>query len=133
MIRIRRGYAAGALAVFATELFIALFVRDSLVRPLVGDSLAVVLVYLTVRALTGLRRVAAVALALGAALAVELGQLLDVIGILGLSDNRMAGLVLGARFDPLDLIAYLGGALCIAAGEALAGRMGASRTAGKPR
>jgi hypothetical protein len=41
----RPSYALAALAVFAIEVIIALFVHDGLVRPFVGDSLAIVLVY----------------------------------------------------------------------------------------
>ncbi|TFI57445.1 DUF2809 domain-containing protein [Sphingomonas parva] len=119
----RRGrYALLALAVFALEAAIALFVRDRLVRPLVGDALAVVLVYLALRAATRLRPAAAIALALVTAFVIEAGQLLGLIDLLGLSDNTVARVVLGAQFDPLDLTAYCLGAAGIAAAEAVAAK-----------
>jgi hypothetical protein len=118
----RSRYALCALAVLAIEALIALFVHDSFVRPLVGDSLAVILVYLLVRAVTAMRLRTATSLSLGIAFAIELSQLFGMISHLGLDHNRMARVVLGSQFDPLDLIAYVAGAACIVAGEALAAR-----------
>ena len=113
-------YGLAALAVFAVEAAIALFVRDRLVRPLVGDALAVILVYLDLRAATGWRRGAAIAVALGVAFAIELGQLLGLVDLLRLRDDPVARIVLGAQFDPWDLLAHCVGAACIAAVEGLA-------------
>ena len=45
-------YALAALVVFVTEICIALYVHDAVIRPYIGDSLAVILVYLTLRAVT---------------------------------------------------------------------------------
>jgi hypothetical protein len=118
----RRLYALSAVAVFAIEVVIAVFARDGVIRPLLGDSLAVILVYLVLRAATRLGVAAAIALALGLAFAVELGQLFNVVELLGLSGNRIARVVLGARFDPLDLVAYFAGAIVAAAGEALSSK-----------
>ena len=118
----RRLYALSAVAVFAIEVVIAVFARDGVIRPLLGDSLAVILVYLVLRAATRLGVAAAIALALGVAFAVELGQLFNVVELLGLSGNRIARVVLGARFDPLDLVAYFAGAIVAAAGEALSSK-----------
>lgn len=118
----RSRYALCALAVLAIEVLIALFVHDSFVRPLVGDSLAVILVYLSIRAVTAMRVTTAFSFSLSIAFAIELSQLFGIISHLGLDDNWMARVVLGSQFDPLDLIAYLVGAACILAGEALADR-----------
>jgi hypothetical protein len=121
----RPRYALLALAVFVVEVAIAVFVRDRLVRPLVGGALAVILVYLALRAATRLGQATSLSLALGVAFAVELGQLLGVIDLLGLKENPVARVVLGARFDPLDLVAYVAGAACIVAAETLARKQGA--------
>ena len=125
----RRGYALCAVTVFAVEAAIALFVRDRVVRPLVGDALAVALVYVTIRAVARLRQPGALALAVALAFAIEIGQLLGVIDLLGLRDHAVARVVLGARFDPVDLIFYLLGALAIVAAEALAARRACPRDA----
>jgi hypothetical protein len=108
----RLGYAAATGIVLAVEVFIALFVRDGFVRPYVGDVLAVILVYLALRTATSLRVAPAAAAALGIAFAVELGQLVNLLDMLGLRGNRVARVILGSGFDPADLLAYAAGALC---------------------
>jgi hypothetical protein len=103
-------YALATLGLFAVEVAIALFVHDRFVRPHVGDTLAVVLVYLALRAVTRLPRVGAVLVALAVACAVEIGQAFDLVDRLGLGDSALARCVFGTGFDPWDFLAYLAGA-----------------------
>jgi hypothetical protein len=116
---IRPPYAAAAITLLAVEIAIALFVHDTVVRPFVGDGLAVMLVYAALRAVTPLRVGAASAAALATAFAIEVGQLVGLLDLLGLRTNRLAAVVLGSGFDPVDFAAYIAGALCVAATEAL--------------
>lgn len=99
---------------FALEVVIALFIDDAFIRPFVGDSLAVVLVYLALRAATPLRRRVALGAALGVAVLVELGQFLRLSELLGLGGSGLARVVLGSSFDPFDLLCYAAGAACVA-------------------
>jgi hypothetical protein len=115
--RLRWGYGLAALAVFAIEVVIALFVRDAVMRPHVGDVLAVVLVYLGVRAVTPLKVAPAVGLALAIAVIVELGQLFHLLDALGLAHDRLVRVVLGGVFDFKDLACYAAGAICVIIGE----------------
>ena len=103
-------YALATLGLFAVEVAIALFVHDRFVRPHVGDTLAVVLVYLALRAVTRLPRVGAVLVALAIACAVEFGQAFDLVDRLGLGGSALARCVFGTGFDPWDFLAYLAGA-----------------------
>lgn len=119
---IRPIYALAALAVFAVEVLIALFVHDRLVRPHLGDSLAVVLVYLALRAVTPLRVGAAAIAAFAIACAIEVGQFFDLVDLLGLGACRVARVVLGTGFDPADFLAYAAGALGVLAIERARGR-----------
>lgn len=98
---------------------IALFVHDRLIRPYLGDSLAVALVYASIRAVTPLRIGPAVAAALGVAFAVELGQYLGTVEMLGLSGNRVARVLLGTHYELQDLAAYTLGAFAVLAAERL--------------
>jgi hypothetical protein len=98
---------------------IALFVHDRLIRPYLGDSLAVALVYASIRAVTPLRIGPAAAPALGVAFAVELGQYLGIVEMLGLSGNRVARVLLGTHYELQDLAAYTLGALAVLAAERL--------------
>lgn len=104
-------YALLAGAVFLIEVAIASWWRDGFVRPYLGDVLAVILVYLVLRAGTRLDQVGAAGVAFAVAVAIELGQLIHVLDALGLADNRLARVVLGGVFDPADLLCYLVGAI----------------------
>ncbi len=117
---IRPPYAAAAMLVLAIEVAIALFVHDAIVRPFVGDGLAVILLYLALRAVVPLRAAAAIAAALATAFAIEAGQLVGILDMLGLRANSVLAVVLGTGYDPMDFAAYAGGALCVAAAEAIA-------------
>ncbi|QNQ08336.1 ribosomal maturation YjgA family protein [Sphingomonas alpina] len=123
-MKFRLSYALAALALFAVEIAIALFVHDRLIRPHIGDSLAVILLYLALRAVTPLRVMPAAGIALAVAVAIEFGQLFGLIGALGLSGNIAARFLLGAGFDPLDFIAYAAGALFVIAVERMRRRTG---------
>jgi hypothetical protein len=118
----RTPYAIAALAIFAIEVLIALFVRDAFVRPYLGDVLAVALVYCGLRAGLPLGVRGAILIALEIAVVVELMQLIGLLRLLGLEDNRIARILLGGSFDPLDLLAYGAGAAAIALIEWRRGR-----------
>jgi hypothetical protein len=106
----RPGYALAATFVLLIEVAIALWVRDDFVRPYVGDVLAVILVYLALRAVSTLRIVPAALIALAVGISVEIGQAADLLGILGLSHHRIAAVVLGTSFSIGDLFCYGAGA-----------------------
>lgn len=118
-MRFRWPYALAALAVFVTEIGIALYVHDALIRPYIGDSLAVILVYLSLRAVTPMSVLQAVAGALVFAFAIEFGQMFHLIDRLGLRGNRTAGFILGGYFDVKDLAAYVAGAIMVLIVEGL--------------
>ena len=118
-VKARRAYAVAALIVFAIEICIALFVRDSFIRPYVGDVLAVILVYATLRAATPLNLGSSLIATVSIALAIEIAQAFDLPGKLGLGGNAVARIVLGGAFDLLDLVASASGAALIVGMEAV--------------
>jgi hypothetical protein len=107
-----------AILVLLIEIVIAAFVHDAFVRPHLGDSLAVVLVYLTLRAATPLDIRWSAATAFAIACAIEFGQLFHAADMLGLGHYRVARVVLGTGFDPADFLAYAGGGVVVIAVEA---------------
>ena len=119
---LRPSYALATIAALGIEIAIARFVHDDFVRPYFGDSLAVVAVYLALRAVTPLRVVMAVAIAFAFACAIEVGQFFHLVDLLGLGTNRVARIVLGTTFAPTDFVAYAGGAVCVLAIEVVCGR-----------
>lgn len=121
MIR-RPDYAIATAIVFLIEVAIALWVHDSLIRPHGGDALAVVLVYLGLRAVTPVGPKSGAAIALGIAFAVEAAQWIGLAAMLGLRPHTISETMLGSSFDMGDLIAYCLGALAILAVEAARSR-----------
>jgi len=112
----RVGYALAAAIVFAIELLIALFVHDMVIRPYIGDALAVVLVYLALRVFPLSVRVAVIA-ALVVACAIEIGQYFHLIDRLALRGQMWARFLLGGSFDWRDFAAYGLGAAVVAMAE----------------
>lgn len=115
----RWGYALAACLLFAIEVAIAIFAHDAIVRPYVGDALAVVLVYVVLRAVTRLGVTGATVIALATAFAIEIGQYFHLVDRLGLTGVRWAALVLGIGFDPRDFLAYIAGAALVLVIEAM--------------
>ncbi len=109
----RAGYALAAGLLFAIELLIALFVRDAVIRPYIGDALAVVLVYLGLRVF-GLPVATAIVAALAIACAIEVGQYFHLIDRLHLRGRMWARFLLGGSFDLRDFAAYGLGAAVVA-------------------
>jgi hypothetical protein len=118
-MRFHRGYALLTLGLFLIEVCIALFVRDRFVRPYLGDTLAVILVYAALRATLRIDVIRAASIAFFIAVAIELGQLVGVLDLLGLQDNAFARLALGYGFEVKDIVAYAAGALVVVIAERL--------------
>ena len=94
----------------AVEILIALNVRDRFVRPYLGDVLAVMLVYCGLRAVLPLARWQAAAIAFAIAAAIEIGQAIGILDLLGWRGNAIARTVLGTGFEWKDFLAYAAGA-----------------------
>jgi hypothetical protein len=124
-----RNYALAAAAAFGIEVYIALAVHDGFVRPFLGDALAVILVYLLLRAASRLGVAAAASCAVAVAFLIELGQFAGLLGLLGLAGNPVARVVLGSDFDPEDFLAYLAGGVAAVGAELL---RGAARSISRP-
>lgn len=131
-LRLAKGYSASTLAVLAVEVVIALFVRDAFVRPYVGDTLAVALLYCAVLSVLELPRAKVALGALAVALLVELAQAFQLVERLGLADVAFARVVLGTYCDLRDVVAYAAALplLALAERSATSGAVRAGRTAG---
>ena len=114
---VRLSYLLAAFVVLGIEVAIALYMHDALIRPYVGDALAVVLVYLGLRGICQISVERAALIAFLVAVAIEFGQYLDILDKLGLAHNQIARIVLGTGFDPMDFVAYAAGALAMLAFE----------------
>lgn len=102
----RWAYGIAAAILLAAEVVIATCVHDDFVRPHVGDCLAVLLVYCSLRAVMPLTISASIIAALLLAFAIEFGQLFGMLAMLGLENSTFARTVLGTGFDQRDFVAY---------------------------
>lgn len=105
-MRFSKPYLVATALIVGVELFIALAMHDDFVRPYVGDTLAVALVYAALLGVLSIRRRTAALVALAVAYAVELGQGFQLVERLGLGELTIARVVLGTYCDPRDVVAY---------------------------
>jgi hypothetical protein len=115
MFNFERRYFQLTLILFAIEVVIAIFIRDRFIRPFVGDVLVVILIYCFVKSFVKLaaERVAGAVLIFAGS--IEILPYFQLVDRLGLQDNRIAQIAIGATFDWMDLVAYaMGTAIVIA-------------------
>jgi len=115
-------FCAKCLVVFVgillTEVWIALFVNDQIIRPFVGDLLVILLMYAFVRMFIEPRNhIVLAGCILVFAYLVEISQYFELVSRLGLTDSGIAKIVIGTSFDWIDLLAYtIGFMIVIASG-----------------
>lgn len=102
---------------FLIEVFIALFVRDTIIRPFFGDVLVVILVYCFVRIFLNVRYWKVALGALFFAFTIEILQYFDYVKLLGLEDNKILSVAMGRTFEWSDFVAYFVGFLLIIIAE----------------
>ena len=115
MCKKRKVYIFLTLILFAVEVFIGIFVHDSIVRPHGGDMLVVILIYCLIRSIfpTGIRPLPAYIFIF--AVGVEVLQYFQIADKLGFVGNSIARTAIGSVFDWGDIAAYaLGcGLICV--------------------
>jgi hypothetical protein len=97
----------------AVEIFIALFVEDTAIRPFVGDILVVILLYCFFHAFVNFAGWKIAAGALVFAFTIETLQYFDYVKRLGLENNRVLSVMMGKTFELVDFAEYFIGFLII--------------------
>lgn len=113
MFTFNKKYFLIAVFLFIVEVLIALYVKDAIIRPYVGDFLVVILLYCMVRSVFD---VPVIKIAIGVLLfayLIEWLQYMNVIRWLGLQDNKTANIIIGNRFEWIDMLAYTLGVICV--------------------
>lgn len=96
------------------EVGIALFVHDTIIRPFIGDLLVVILIYCFVQTFMNIQYLKALIGIVLFAYSVEVIQATSFIDWVGLSNNKIAKIILGTTFDWKDILAYtLGGVVIL--------------------
>ena len=107
------------IIIFVIEVFIALFFKDKLIRPFVGDALVVILIYSFLRIFLKVNYLKIAVGVLLFAFLIETLQYFDYVRLLGVEDNRILSVALGRTFEWLDFAAYFAGFLLIVFTEKL--------------
>lgn len=113
MLRFQSTYILLSLFFLGVEILIALFIKDKIIRPFLGDMLVVILMYCFVRSFLNLPINYTILLVLGIAFLVEFSQYFNLIKWLGLEDSAPARVILGNTFSFEDLGMYLLGGFFI--------------------
>lgn len=112
-MRKRLPYLIATLVILAVEVFIGSFVHDRFVRPFIGDVLVVILIYTFIRIFIPDKVRLLPLYVFIFAVAVELLQLIRIVEVLGLQDNRLMSTIIGTSFDIRDILCYfVGCAIC---------------------
>lgn len=99
-------YGLVFLCLLMVEVLIGMYVHDTFVRPFIGDLLVVILLYSFAKTFVNLPPAHTAISVFIFALLIELLQLFNLAELLGLEQSKLAKIVLGSTFDPLDLLAY---------------------------
>ena len=105
-------YLKLTLLLLAIEIFIAVYVHDSFVRPFFGDFLAVIFVYCGLRIFMENSFKTAIR-SLGIAYLIETLQYFKFIEITGLIKYKVLAILIGNSFSWYDILAYTLGFMAI--------------------
>lgn len=114
--KLRLIYAISAVILLAVEILIALFVHDSFVRPYLGDTLVVILLWCIVRTVIPDKYVWLSGAVFLFAVLVEISQIFPLCDVLGI-ENRLLRTLMGTSFAWWDIVAYLAGCLITGAAD----------------
>ncbi len=106
----------------ALLIFIAAFVHDRFIRPFGGDVLVVVWLYFFLKSFLNMSPLKLSIAVLLFAYGIEIAQYFNLVNLLGLEDYKLARIIIGSTFDPMDLLAYTIGWVLIIAHEWYWGR-----------
>jgi hypothetical protein len=113
MLQFQYRYFIAAVVLFFTELLIALFIHDAIIRPYIGDVLVVILIYCFVKAFFKVPVFITAVSVLLLAYTVEMLQYFNIVEKLGLENSKLASVVIGTSFSWNDILAYTIGILLI--------------------
>lgn len=91
---------------FLTEVFIALYIQDSFIRPYFGDFLVVILLYCFLKSFIKVSVFVATSVVLLFSFAIETAQYFNINEKIGIQDVTIARVIIGNSFSWIDLVAY---------------------------
>ena len=106
-------YLLVTICLLFIEIAIALFVKDKIIRPYIGDLLVVILIYAFVKIWISNREILVAICVFVFACFIELLQYFHIVEVLGLDDNKVATVIIGSKFNTLDIVMYLMGTIAV--------------------
>lgn len=103
---INRTYLLLTIFLFLIEVLIAIFLKTGFIRHTVGDFLVVILIYCFFKSFFKVNSIKLAIAVFLFALCIELLQLLNILSLFGLNNNKVAILLLGSTFHLSDVVAY---------------------------
>lgn len=113
MLKFNKTYFGLFILLFIIEVLIALYVRDQIIRPYIGDVLVVILIYCFVKSFIEIKTMTLAILVLLFAFCVETLQYFSLVEKLGLQDNKLARVVIGSSFEWIDIGCYVVGVVIV--------------------
>jgi sensor histidine kinase YesM len=101
------------IALFLTEVMIAMYVHDAIIRPFFGDFLAVIALYYLLKSFLKFSNLTLVLSSLLFAYFLEILQYFNFLAYSGLKNYKIIAIVLGTSFAWGDIVAYTLGALFV--------------------
>ena len=102
----RLNYFLLMLALLFTETLIALFLKDQIIRPFIGDVLVVILLFSFFSAFLNFEHINIAIGVLIFAVGIETLQYIDIVTKFNFESNKIISIVLGRTFDWMDILAY---------------------------
>jgi Protein of unknown function (DUF2809) len=102
----KKQYLIGAIIIFLVEVYIGLYVHDTIIRPYIGDLLVVILLYCLLKGLVNIGFVKASIYVLLFSYCIEFLQYFKIIEILHLHHIKLARILIGTSFSWIDILCY---------------------------
>ncbi|MGL5235661.1 MAG: DUF2809 domain-containing protein [Empedobacter falsenii] len=98
-----------AIIIFLIEVIIALYIKDKIIRPFVGDILVVIFIYYFIKAFINTKAINIAIFTLFFSFVVEILQYFNFVEMIGLGHNKAARIIIGTSFSWIDLLCYFVG------------------------
>ena len=106
-------YLFSFILLFLTEVYIAIYVHDTIIRPYIGDVLVVILIYCFIKSFISISINTNAIAVLLFSFFVETLQYFKIVHILHLQDNTLARIIIGTSFAWLDIASYTAGIILV--------------------
>lgn len=105
-LKFKLNYFIVFVLIFIIEVFIALYLHDSFIRPYFGDFLVVIMIYSFIMSFINYSKYKVALFVLLFAYCIEFAQYFNMLQLLRLENSSLAKVVLGNSFAIEDLVLY---------------------------